>query len=66
MSAYVVVTREKTRDATELEQYKQLAPASKNIQQSFGPFTAAARSLYSRPGTITILRNHKPRENRTG
>jgi uncharacterized protein (DUF1330 family) len=28
MPAYVVVTREKTRDATELEQYKQLAPPS--------------------------------------
>lgn len=28
MPAYVVVTREKTRDTAELEQYKQLAPPS--------------------------------------
>jgi uncharacterized protein (DUF1330 family) len=41
MPAYVVVTREKTRDAAALEQYKSSRrPASKNIQQSFGPFTA--------------------------
>lgn len=28
MSAYVVITREKTRDAASLEQYKQAAPAT--------------------------------------
>jgi hypothetical protein len=28
MPAYVVITREKTRDAAELEQYKNLAPPS--------------------------------------
>jgi uncharacterized protein (DUF1330 family) len=30
MAAYVVITREKTRNAAPLEQYKQLAPASFN------------------------------------
>lgn len=28
MAAYVVITRERTRNAAQMEQYKQLAPAS--------------------------------------
>jgi uncharacterized protein (DUF1330 family) len=42
MPAYVVVTREKTRDAAELEQYKQLAPPS------FKQHPAIIRAIHGR------------------
>jgi uncharacterized protein (DUF1330 family) len=42
MSAYVVITREKTRNASELEQYKQLAPTS------FTEHPAIIRAIHGR------------------
>ena len=42
MPAYVVVTREKTRDAAELEQYKQLAPPA------FKEHPAIIRAIHGR------------------
>ena len=42
MPAYVVVTREKTRNAAELEQYKQLAPPS------FKEYPAIVRAIHGR------------------
>jgi hypothetical protein len=46
MPAHVVITREKTRDAAELEQYKQLTPPSffpmSSASGVFTPFAAAA------------------------
>ncbi len=38
MPAYIIITREKTRDATKLEEYKKLAPAS--FQQQPATFRA--------------------------
>ena len=42
MPAYLVVTREKTRDAAELEQYKRLAPPS------FKEHSAIVRAIHGR------------------
>ena len=42
MPAYVVVTREKTRDAAEIEQYKQLTPPS------FKEHPAIIRAIHGR------------------
>jgi uncharacterized protein (DUF1330 family) len=42
MPAYMIITREKTRDVTELEQYKQLTPAS------FKEHPATIRAIHSR------------------
>jgi uncharacterized protein (DUF1330 family) len=42
MAAYVVITRERTRNAAQMEQYKQLAPAS------FEQHPAIFRALHGR------------------
>jgi uncharacterized protein (DUF1330 family) len=42
MSAYIVVTREKTRDAAKLEEYQKLVPAS------FQKHPAAIRAIHGR------------------